>query len=86
MATVCELDLRAPPNLMDLELGGGDVIWVHRVDADSVRMSDNDIEARWMEGYSLDRVLELLYDRKWESTWVSRIGPDHQGLIVGGCR
>ena len=49
---------------MDLELGGGDVIWVHRIDADSVRMSDNDIEARWMEGYSLDRVLELLYDRK----------------------
>ena len=85
MATVCELNLRAPPDLVILELSDCNIIGVNGVDANSVEVGDYDIEARRVEGHGLDRILELLHDLEGEGTWVSCIAPDHQGL-VGGCR
>ena len=49
---------------MIAELRHGDVIWMYCVDAHSIWMSDNDIEARRVEGNSLDWVCQLLDDLK----------------------
>ena len=51
VATVRELDLCAPSDLVDGELGHGYVVRVHSVDPDSVGVCDHHVEAAGVEGH-----------------------------------
>ena len=81
VAPVRELDLGAPADLMDGELGHGYVIRVHRVDPDAVRVRDHHVEAGRVEGHRQDRVLQLLDDLERERARVRRVAPHHQRLV-----
>ena len=54
---------------------------MHRVDADPIWMSNNDIETRGVEGDGLDRVCQLLDDLEGERAWMGSVAPYHEGLI-----
>jgi len=69
---------------MDTKLGHSDVVWMDSVDADTIRVCNNDVEARRMEGNRLDWILELFDDLELHRAWVSRVAPDHERLVGGG--
>ena len=79
--TIRELDLCAAANLVKAKLRHGDVIRMHRVDADPIWMSNNDIETRGVEGDGLDRVCQLLDDLEGERAWMGSVAPYHESLI-----
>ena len=66
---------------MKAELCHGDVIWMHRVDANPIWVSNYDIEAGRVEGDRLDWVCQLLDDLEGERAWMSSVTPNHESLI-----
>lgn len=53
VTTVSELNLCTPTDLMICELCNCNVIWMDRVDPDSIHMGHYHVESTWVNGHSL---------------------------------
>ena len=56
MASIGELDIGAAADFSLGELSNSHVVWMDRVDFDSVEVCDHGVEATWVKGDCLDNI------------------------------
>jgi len=85
VAAISELNLSATSDRMVFELGDSHVIGQQSVNAHSVQVPNDYVEATRVNSDRLNDIRQLLDYLQSEAARVRRILPDHQRVVSGGC-